>query len=628
MTAKRIIALCVCALLLCIPLVSAQTDALTSTPLETAEALARAALPPRDRVALAESLLGITVDDDTAAIPPAAQLGDRGVFTVRNADTNSVRQIEAYVAAVGKHVVMWVESGTSELPHGRLQALVTAFDTQIYEPVRALWGSERVPGIDGDPRVHILFATDIGSSLLAYYASEHSYPASVVPTSSEREMFIVNLDTFAQNFDGRWLESILAHEFQHMIRDHVQSNLDTWLNEGFSTFTQFLLYGDFDMALAFLYAPDTQLNAWSPEPFERSADYGAALLFTIYFYERYGLQALQMLSQSGIARGLDAFDATLNALGAPGVDVLFADWVAANYLLGSGAQIPGLTYTSLPPGMPLPTARAQAQVYPFAYAGALSQYATDYFELSVPPGARALEISLDLPSITPLIDVPAASGQRFWYSSRGDDSVSTLTCAFDLRSVQTAALEYAVWHSLEESWDYGYLLLSRDGGRTWDVIAADGMTDRNPNQTAYGTGYSGTSGGWVRERVALDAYAGSEVLIRFATITDDAITLAGMAIDDVRLIAAGYSEDFESADGGWSGAGWVWVENALPQQAWVQAIEWDGTAPRIERWQTVGSSRWSMTLRPGAERVVLAVSPFAPVTLTPVGYSLRADFDA
>ena len=371
-------------LLLVTPLVSAQTDALTAPAGETLTALAQAELPPRDRIRLAQTLLGVEVE--TASTPPTAQLGDRGVFTVRNADTDTVRQAEADLVAIGQHVAVWVESGTAGLPADGLQQLIQAFDNDIYEPVRAIWGSENVPGIDGDPRVHILFAADLGQSVLAYYASEHTYPVNVVPTSSGREMFLVNLDAFTQRFDARLLESVLAHEFQHMIRDHVQSNLDSWLNEGFSSFTQFLLYGDFGFALAFLQAPQTQLNAWSAEPSARGADYGAALLFTVYFYERYGIPALQMLSQSGIARGLEAFDTTLTALGAPGVDTLFADWVAANYLLGLGANLSGLTYTSLPPGMPPPLLRAQAQTYPFAHAGELAQYATDYIELIVPHG--------------------------------------------------------------------------------------------------------------------------------------------------------------------------------------------------------------------------------------------------
>ena len=198
--------------------------------------------------------------------------------------------------------------------------------------------------------------------------------------------------------------------------------------------------------------------------------------------------------------------------------------------------------------------------------------------------------------------------------------------AFDLRAVQTATLEYDVWHSLESFWDYGYVMVSRDDGATWELIDSEGMTTANPNQTAYGAGYSGESGTWITEQVPLDDYVGSEILIRFAAITDDAVTLAGMAIDDVRLVEVGYVEDFESGDGGWTAEGWVWVENALPQQAWVQAIEWDGTAARVERWLAAGSGRWSMTLRPGVERIVLAVSPFAPVTLSPVDYALQATF--
>ncbi|MCC6614386.1 MAG: immune inhibitor A [Anaerolineae bacterium] len=598
----------------------AQPGLLTSAQ-TTVTTLAEAPLPARDRIALGAELLGIVAEPTPSAAPPL-EVGTIQAFFVRDSSNNEVQTIDAELRAVGEHLAVWVEVGETNLLDESLQALVDAFDAHIYDQVRTIWGSEANPGIDGDPHIYALFVSGVNIPAIAYYFAEHSYPRSIAPYSNEHEMFIFNLNSLTGGFDLAHVEDVVAHEFQHMIRHNVLPNLDNWLDEGFSSFTQLLLYGNFSASLAFQEHPNTQLNAWEVDPAQRAPDYGASLLFTTYLYERYGLQALQMVSSSGQPRGLQAIDTTLRALGGPDVDTFFADWVLANELLDPTLTNGLYGYRLLPSGMLPPKPVATVEGYPFVNMGNLPQYATDYYALDQLGGLQTLDVRVDIAPTVPLVDTAPASGTRLWYSNRADDSVTTLTHTFDLRPVSSATLNYSLWYDLETDWDYGYVLVSDDGGTSWDRLATPGMTASDPFAVAYGTGYTGASPGWQHESLSLDRYVGQEIMLRFSVITDDAITRPGMALDDVSIPELGYATDFEGDAGGWVGDGWVWVENVLPQQMWVQAIQMTGAGPQINRWLATESSTWTLPLADDLQSVVIGLSPFAPVTLTPADYRL------
>jgi hypothetical protein len=601
----------------------AQTETIDDAAAEAAaSALLQADLPPRDRIALAAQLIGVREIVRPPITPRQHQIGETDTFSIVNTSTRGFRRLTAQVRALGDHMVVWVEEGSLLMVDDEAQALVDAFDNYIYDSVRALWGSEAVPGIDGDPLIHALFASGLGDGSVAYYASEHTYPSEVSPNSNEREMFIFNLDALAWGLDARVIESVVAHEFQHMIRDHIQPNVDTWLNEGLSVFTELLLYKTDGAAISFLNAPHTQLNAWNANVGQRSANYGAALLFTAYFAQRYGLEAVQEVSRSAEPRALEAFDHALAARGAPNINAFFADWVLANYIMDPDAEDGRFGYALVSQTLPRPPVQAAAEQYPYVYQGTLAQYATDYLVLRNVAVGDTLRLQLKMPSAAPLIDDAPPNGTRFWYSNRADETVTTLTRAFDLRGLDTAALEYRVWYALEQGWDFGYVLISTDEGLTWEILGAPGMSADYPLSLAYGPAYTGESQGWLPQRIALDPYVGHEVLVRFAVITDDAVSLSGMAIDDVSLAARSYFSDFELDDGGWQSEGWVWVENGVPQNFWVQAVQEVDGRPVINRWEGRQSSVWLLPVIADSGTITIAVSPFAPVTLSPVEYTL------
>ena len=347
----------------------------------TVGTLENTTVPPRDLIDLAQRLDGVADIAPPPVNPAPLTVGMVDTFWVDNSSEDRSFEVDAELRVVGEHIYLWVEQG-EDVPQADLERLANDFDAKVYEPVRELWGSESSPGVDGDVRVHGLFARDLGSSVAAYFAGKHATPAEAVPTSNEREMFFYNLDAVSSLLGTFDLTSITAHEFQHMIRANVDSNEDGWLDEGFSEFTQLYL-GDNNVfsAVTFQQNPGTQLNTWT-ENGNRTADYGASGMWVTYLYERFGADGLQQLSadpangMTGVDNLARQFDTT--------ADEVFADWVASNFILNpddAPQDIYGYSqfYDSLN-GPFIGIYRAES--LPITDTRTINQYATNYIAVS------------------------------------------------------------------------------------------------------------------------------------------------------------------------------------------------------------------------------------------------------
>ena len=624
---KGLSALLTCLVIALLSGVVVAQDAPGPAEFPTVDALAAAVLPYRDRVDLAIRLNGAPPFTATPAIPTPHKVGDRAAFTVSNSDTNESFTVMAELAMVGKTIYVWVDEA-AEIPGTLVADLTRAFDEQIYPQVRALWGSEAKPGVDNDPRIYALFASGVGPTSAAYFASDNTVPPAYLPTSNGHEMFILNADAL-DGYDVASIASIMGHEFQHMIRDNLQPNEELWLNEGFSEFTQLHVFNEqWNWIPDFFQLPDTQLNTWAEESSLRGYHYGAALAFVTYFFERFGPEGLRLLSTDSSPRALEGVANVLAQLGGPTLDEFFADWVLANGLLDTSFGDKLYGYSLLPEWVE-PAASVQLADAPALLEGETHQYAANYALLPDVAGGDTFCLALKAPAEVPLVPLTEQDG-RFWYSNRADQTDFRLTRAFDLRGVDSAELRFDLWYALEEAWDFGYVMVSTDGGATWTPQETARTTDYNPHGTSYGPGYNGQSGDWVEEVVSLDAYAGQEVLVRFEVITDDGVNQPGMAVDNVRVESVGYASDFETDDGGWLAEGWVLTDNRLPQRAWLQAVQRteDGTILDVERWRwapDLGDTAYQWTLQTDGttENVLLSVSPFAPVTTVPMPYALE-----
>jgi immune inhibitor A len=593
-------------------------------------------LPARDPLALAARFDGTLVLADPPASPVTTWApGDTTTFWADDLEADLQFQVQATLEVITPVAYVWVESGVT-LDEADLQRSAEVFSSVTYPTVRAAFGSEANPGIDGDPRLHVLLARGLGEGTAAYFGSASLYPAEAVPGSNEREMFFVNLDSMASSLGSDYFDGVLAHEFQHMIHHNNDANEDAWLDEGMAELASLLAGFDWrGFAPQFLQAPGIQLTTW-PEVESTIPHYGAAFLFATYFHERFGDEGTRLLVTDP-ANGMASVDAALEALGATdpvsgaaltSLDI-FADWTAAILLNNSALADGRFGYTLLDPGLGTATVQQVVDTYPAKLDLSAAQYSATYVTLRhMSPGR--LRVQFAGAESVPVVDAAPFSGARMWYSNRGDTTDSSLTRAFDLNGVKIATLEFALWYDIEALWDYGYVMASCDGGDTWTPLATARTTTEDPHGNAYGPGYTGDSGGdapaWVQETVDLTPFAGGEVLIRFELITDEAVNAQGMLVDDVRIPEIGYFDDFESGPGGWESQGWLYIDNVLPQRWIVQAVRQTDAAAPVTRLlmaeEGVAGGSWEFEVGGAAGDVTLIISPVAPLTTEPGAFRI------
>jgi hypothetical protein len=557
-------------------------------------------------------------------------VGDSATFFVQNFATG-VFEISAELVYANEVVYMWVQEGYNLDPN-LVKRSADAFAERIYGPTRAVFGNEASPGIDGDPVLYILHA-ELGQGVGAYYYSESQYPRAAVSTSNEHEMFFVNLENIGRSVGTDYYDGVLAHEFQHMIHWAIDANEESWLNEGLSELATYLVgYGVSDFADIYLHNTQTQITYW-PEG-ANAVTYGAAFLFSAYFLQRYGLEAIKELVAHE-ANGMESFQETLATLrqfdpidGQPmTAERLFMDFSVANLLhnprIADGqygyneADLQALSLAQITQEIPSPVAVQLIDQ-------TLNPWSVQYYRVRPTGEDSAYQISFTGNEFTSILPVDPFSGSYAWWSNRVDNSDTTLTRAFDLSAVATATLRFQAWYDIEADWDYAYVVVSTDGGITWTPLTTERTTTTNPHNNSYGAAYTGESGGWVEEVVDLSAYAGKQISLRFEYITDDATIENGFLLDDVAIPEIGFFDDFETPDPAWTAEGWVRIQNRLKQSFALQMIVNDrANGTRVERMllpESPPQAEWEIPL--GAHEVVFVVSAFAPVTTEPAYFSL------
>ena len=109
----------------------------------------------------------------------------------------------------------------------------------------------------------------------------------------------------------------------------------------------------------------------------------------------------------------------------------------------------------------------------------------------------------------------------------------------------------------------------------------------------------------------LSAYAGKEVQLRFEYVTDGALSLHGMALDDITISGGVLSDDAES-DNGWQASGFVRSTNAVSQRFLVQLLRFTAAGTTVDR-RSVDAGTLDLDVDTSGDRraPLLAVTGFA-----------------
>jgi hypothetical protein len=368
-------------------------------------------------------------------------------------------------------------------------------------------------------------------------------------------------------------EGTFAHEWQHLLQYYVDPAEVTWMNEGLSDFAQTLtgyvdgtktVYdkgGDSHLYCFQGYGPvqtpfnpnprdcggsQNSLNLWGEGGSGAGvlADYGNAYELMLYLYDHYGQDIIERLHRDATLQSLSSLDAAVKAEGAKDVYTVLHDYqstVLLDKLVGDsrwgivlGADKGKVTSKSLRSSVNL----ANPQSY--SVPGAAPNGA-DYVQLQKngqPLKGKDLR-SLKFNGATTLPALPLAwtivnndpdrAGNPVLFSGNASNTDATAVIPVTVPTADPT-LNFLAKYGAELGYDYGYVVVSTDGGTTYTAIPGD-KTVAGP----LGPGVNGTTTGFEPHSYDLSAYAGKSVLLGFRYVSDGGVNEGGLLIDDITL---------------------------------------------------------------------------------------------
>lgn len=542
---------------------------------------------------------GVPVPREPVLGPAEYQVGDVHSFWLSDEEQHRYWQIDARLQIKTEHSYLYVDNETS-FDMDDLQAAATLFESKILVNDRRVFGLEWTPGIDNDPRLTILVTHQMPAGIAGYFSSTDEYPKLMQPHSNEREMIYVTSDYLR---DRSQFGQLLSHELQHMIHWNQDRSDAVWVNEGLSLLAEEINgYQSVLGGWQFWQNPDVQLTNWAEDPDDRYRNYAASKLFLSYLGEHYGGYEIMSRLAADPAYGIDGVTDVLRTGGyQSSFEDVFADWVVANLVDDKSVDEGQYAYALQQGNEPVPLAALGPGT---SYSGWVRQFGADYVEIRPSSSSRVVFRGSDQ---VRLVGSDPHSGQFAWWANRRDMLSSNLTREVDLAKVRNATLHFWTWYDIEENFDYGYVTVSTDEGRTWKILPGLYTTAQDPNKANYGYGYTGKSQKWLQERIDLSPYVGHKILLRFWYVGDPGQNQPGWMVDDISIPEIAFLDDAEQENSGWIVDGFVRSSNTVPQSYIVQVVEY-GPQTTVRPLELDPSNYLEFALGDQTRRAILVIS--------------------
>ena len=567
------------------------------------------AAPDRDLYKLASELLGDKRISQNSELQVNLIVGSVSKFWLLDLMNLQPYRSDHELKAITPNAYWYFENGSKVDPDA-LKKAIKGFEEMIYPRVTEYFGVERRPGIDNDPRIFLIHADLEGA--LGYFSSADEHETEVAPFSNEREIVYLNISGL--NLGTHDYHQVLAHELQHLIHWNHDPTEETWVNEGLSELAVMVSGFGHRPVTGFTDRYAKSLVHW-PLNGALSAYYGGSGLFMHYMSEHYSTDRTLMGLISEEANGIEGInnylrDGNFNTT----FDKVFGEWVIANLLDEDSGKY---GYSNL---------NVQAKIGKILerdsfVESSIPEYSVEYWEIKDFDGKVTIQFEGDV--TTSLLPVDIGS-EECWWSNTGDSIDSSMVVDVDIRDLVNPVFEYSIWHDIEKNWDYGYFQISVDGGKIWNVIPAKYTSTANPIGNGFGPGYTGNSGGWLRDRIDLKNYSDEKDLtIRFQYVTDDAINGSGLCIKEMQISSDQSSiiNDFQvNVNGFYS------IDNIVSQNFIVQIIE-QGNQNTVSSIIMDDNNVGQIVVDPSntTDTLVVAVASMAPKTLGRANYRITVD---
>ncbi|MFC0272386.1 peptidase M6 [Metabacillus herbersteinensis] len=503
---------------------------------------------------------------------------------------------EFTLRSVGDNVEIWVANDLSfeegdprpaqVVTQNQVDKLRDEFDSNIYPVATDFFGTP--DSLNGENAV----LEDIGAVPEGYYTDndkvimlvdnvkddnyyDPEYPFFVAGFFwSTLEMYtdrnIITIDT--NNWEERLESTFFAttiHELQHLIHSDNDGDEETWINEGMSTFSEFLGgYGHSEGSINFyLDHPENSLVNWDEHNSaqtgpETIADYGQVYLFTLYMNDKFGQDFIRDLALNEI-NGIDGINETLKAHGEElNFTELYQQFITA---LSIDSDSPGkgiykfdsIDLRELPvdaDGTKRGVTVNYEKAKDFEKEG-VPAWGGDYKVIDTDKKIEGIKFDgvQFLANPWQSVSDPLGSDNQVLWGNAGDEADNALIFEADLSNVESATLNFDNFIDIEEQWDYGVVQVSTDAGKTWTSLAnentrSDVVEEGYPTIKENVPGFTGHYEDWQKESFDLTAYKGQKVHISFRYLTDWGYNDKGWFIDNIEIPEIGYSNDGNSTE--------------------------------------------------------------------------------
>jgi hypothetical protein len=504
---------------------------------------------------------------------------------------------EFTLRSVGENVEIWVAEDLS-FPEGdprpypivtqeQVDKLRDEFDNNIYPVDTAFFGTPDVhdgsqsPLIDwgyfpegyyeGNDKV-IMLVDNVKDD--NYYDPDYPFFVAgffwqTLENYIDRNIITIDTNSWATRLENTFFGTTI-HELQHLIHADNDGAEESWINEGMSTFSEYLGgYGHDDRAINFyLDHPENSLVYWDDHysaatgP-ETIADYGQVYLFTLYMNDKFGREFIRDLALNE-SQGINSVNEILEEHGIKlDFTELYQNFITALALdtdkVGNGVY----NFDSIELRDLVVDTKGTKRGITVDYEKAVTfekegvpAWGGDFKALAFQDKIRSISFDgVDFLS-TPwqsVADPLGADNQVLW-GNAGDEVDNALIFEADLSAVDQATLKFDNYIDIEEQWDFGIVQISKDGGSTWISLSNDN-TRSDIDSAGYPKikdnlpGFTGKYTEWKNETFDLSAYTGQKILVSFRYLTDWGTTKAGWYIDNIEIPEIGYSNDGNSIVG-------------------------------------------------------------------------------
>jgi len=485
--------------------------------------------------------------------------------------------------SVGENVEIWVANDLAYGPNNpkpadvvtqeQVDKLRDEFDSNIYPKATEFFGTpdaldgsnSPIPGMipsipegyyEGSDKVIMLVDNirDEGWNNPSYPFFVAGFFWQTLENYTDRNIVTIDTNSWATRLENTFFGTTI-HELQHLIQADNDGSEETWLNEGMSTFSEFLGgYGHGEGSINFyLDHPENSLVNWDEHGTattgpETIADYGQVYLFTLYMYDKFGKDFIRELAIDGSSQGMASVDQHLQSFG---TGKTFTD-VYQNFMtalaldddkVSSDYKFDSIDLREMPVNA---AGDLRGKTVDFEKAlkfekEGVPAWGGDFKEFNFGTDVRSFEFDgIDfLPLQWSTVANPLDSSEQVLHANNGDEADQALIFGATVPS-ENPTLSFDHYYDIEEQWDFATVQVSTDNGETWTSLAnentrSDVVEEGHPTIKENLPGFTGHKLDWSTESFDLSAYAGQDVLVSFRNLTDWGYNDTGWFIKNINL---------------------------------------------------------------------------------------------